>query len=176
MSTVAGTIFSIEDAGFRTRTRATAATVPTTASPAAGIKKRRYRAHQVGAGEADATAGAGDAGSTGGGVKSPSSFIALMPHSINSGDQVNLLAARARCRGVAKLQPSQGLHLIGGEPCAPAGLVLALHLAVDGDHPRVVLPHLGGAFEAQGGVDPVRDAGQPGAVVDRDPERPVEDA
>src|SRR5438132_236649 len=152
-STVAGTIFSTDVLGVRTSTRAAAAAAPTTTSPPAGMRRRRYRANHERVGgaagrlpptgsSAPPSALVGGSGNCPG-VGSISWFIAGMPHSINSDDQVNLSAARARCRGVAEMQPGQGRHLIRGEPGAPASGVLPLHIAVDGDYARVIFAHLG---------------------------------
>src|ERR1700720_2425815 len=68
---------------------------------------------------------------------------------INSGDQINLLAARARFQGVAELQLGEGQHLVGREPGGPTGRILPLNLAVDRRDPRIVLSHLAGAFQAE---------------------------
>src|SRR6266480_3285583 len=178
-SWVAGTIFSTVLFGLTSSSTAAALTEPRARTAPAGISRRRWRSNQ----DCGAAAAAGAAGGSGcpesgcgAGVRSPSILIQGMPHSINSPASGNLLAARGRCRGVAEMQRGEGLHLVGREPRAAAGLVLALDLAVDRRHPGVVFAHLGRALQAQRRVDPVGDAGQPGPVVDGDAERPVENA
>src|ERR1700686_4429822 len=124
-SWVAGTISTTLGFGWASSRTAATATAATTTAPAAEITMSPWRANQ----ERVGLEGAGEApgvSSGCGGVRSPSWFIAGMPHSINSGDQVNLLAARARCRGVAEMQPGQNQHLVGGEPGAPTGRILPL--------------------------------------------------
>src|SRR2546423_2245900 len=178
-SALAGTIFSIVDVGLARIRTAAALMAPRARTAPAGISRRRWRSNQDGA----AGAAAGAAGGTGcpesgcgAGVRSPSIFLWAMPHSINSPVAGNLLAARGRCQGVAEMQRGEGLHLVGRESRAAAGLVLPLDLTVDGRHPGVVFAHLGGALQAKRRVDPVGDAGQPGPVVDGNAEWPVENA
>src|ERR1700737_1156415 len=170
-SWLAGTIFSMLAVGWARISAAATATAPSTSAPAAPPTTSPCRANH----ERVTTAGGAEApgvNSGCGGVRSPSWFIAEMPHSINSGDQINLLAARARCQGVSELQLGQGQHLVGRKPGRSATRILPLNLAVNGHHPRVVLLDLGGALAAQRRVDPVRHPGHPGPIRDGDHERP----
>src|SRR5438067_13649812 len=97
------------------------------------------------------------------------------PSSINSGDQGNLLDARARCQGVAKMQPGKGLHLVRREARRSSCRVLPLDLRMHRSDSSIILAHLLRPLQAECRVDPVGDARQPRTIVDRDPERPVED-
>src|SRR5579864_3394681 len=106
----------------------------------------------------------------------PDRSLTLSLSSFNCRVRGNLSGARACCGGVAEMQPGQALHLVWREAGRPTGGVLPLHLLVNGAHPRIVLVDLLIPRQAEGGVDPVGDAGPPGAVVDGDPNRPVQDA
>ena len=86
-----------------------------------------------------------------------------------------MLDARARCQGVAKMQPGKGLHLVRREARRSSCRVLPLDLCMHRSDSSIILAHLLRPLKAECRVDPVGDARQPRTIVDRDPERAVED-